>query len=135
MSTREYIISLAQSEVGNDDPTEYFVESLGFCPANYRQIAYCGIFCLAILRKAGVTNLKWIISKGFLFNLKTTTDPQIGDICYYNKHQHHAFIESIDSDLLHIINGNGTGGKVTRSVCPKNCVSAFYSIESLLTND
>ena len=91
--------------------------------------AWCGAFALWALHKAGVArNVFWQVGNGFLSHFPTTSNPQPGDIAYFNQYQHEAVISSVTSATVGLINGNGTGGKVTVSTVPRSSVTAFYNV-------
>jgi hypothetical protein len=130
LTKREEIITLMQSEIDKTDPREYFQEALGFIPVNYKSISWCGLICLAVLRRAKVTDWTWRVGLGFLYKLPITKDPQTGDIAYFLKFSHHAMVEEVRDDGIFIIAGNTPN--VSRSFITKDKVHAFYSIEPLL---
>jgi len=130
LTKREEIIFLAQSEIDKTDPQEYFSEALGFVPVNWRSISWCGIFVLAVLRRAKVTDWTWKVGMGFLWKLPITKDPQPGDVCYFTKFSHHAFCEEVTDEGVWVIAGNTPN--VSRSFVTRDKVHAFYSIEPLL---
>jgi hypothetical protein len=71
-------------------------------------------------------------ASGFLYRLPLTTTPKIGDIAYFTKNQHHGVIAGVHGSLLDVINGNGSGGKVTLSTIPMTSAAGIYSIQPLI---
>lgn len=119
-------VYFAKTQVGNSDSTKYW-QSAG-APALLGQ-AWCGAFTLWALHKARVaTNVMWQTGSGYLSHFPTTTTPQPGDIAYFNQYEHEAVVSSVTNDQIGLINGNGTGGKVTVSTVPKSSVTAFYNV-------
>lgn len=124
---RSLVAELALEEEGKTDPTEYWVES-GVAPPFPRH--WCGAFALTILHRAGLgRDVKWIVEKGFLYKLRTTLTPRVGDIAYFRANQHHAVVVGVDGSMVRLVNGNGVGGKVTVSTSLKGAVTTFYSIQ------
>jgi hypothetical protein len=68
----------------------------------------------------------------FSRKLPVTHDPKPGDLAYFDKpFQHHALVQSVDADGVHLIQGNyGTPGHVAESVTRK--VPVYYSIQALV---
>lgn len=123
---RWLVVYFASREVGNSSPLKYW-QSAG--ASQLLGQAWCGAFALWALHKAKVaTNVFWKTGSGFLSNFPTTLTPQSGDIAYFNQYQHEAVISSVTSDTVSLINGNGTGGKVTTSTVPRSSVTAFYNV-------
>jgi hypothetical protein len=135
MRTRHEVVAAAESQIGLSEPEPYWLAcnvDRPFPPA------WCGAFALWSLKRAGLACAwDWQIGRGFLWRLSLTSEPKIGDIAYFAKHQHHAvlsfyYLHALPSHV-DLINGNGAGGKVTRSVTRCADVTGFYSIERLLT--
>lgn len=133
---RDKLLQVAYAELGNSDPHRYWLEAFGSDPnTSKKHLAWCGIFCLCCLRKLELCSWMWVIGKGFLFRLRTTSSPQPGDIAYFDKpFQHHAFVQSVEGDKLNLIQGNyGTPGHVAESVCSITAKRPlFFSIEPLV---
>lgn len=132
---RESVVFAALSQVGNGDPKPYWDDVLP--GVNVGKADWCGAFALWALHQAGLAlDRKWVIGRGFLLvgshPLPQTTNPQPGDIAYFNKNQHHAIVEFVSTGAVQLINGNGAGGKVSVSTVPKSSVTAFFSIKPLL---
>lgn len=123
---RWLVVYFAKSQVGNSDALKYW-ESAG-APTLLGK-AWCGAFALWALHKAGVArNVLWQTGSGFLSHFPTTNNPQPGDIAYFNQYQHEAVVSSVTTSTVSLINGNGTGGKVTISTVPRSTVTAFYNV-------
>lgn len=138
INKRLAVVNAAMNEVGSNDTTKYWSQAApGAMIA--KGTSWCGAFALWALKQAGL-GLSWIWSfgtggkYGFLYHLPTTKDPQPGDIAYVDQpYQHHAIVHSVNLDgTVSLINGNGTGGKVSLSNTPKSHVTAFFSIEPLV---
>ena len=132
---RSAVVFAALSQVGNTDPKPYWDDVLPNTDVGHAD--WCGAFALWALHQAGLAlDRQWVIGRGFILvgpnPLPQTTDPQPGDIAYFNKNQHEAIIESVTPGAVQLINGNGTGGAVSVSTVPRSAVTAFYSIKSLL---
>lgn len=123
---RHAIVIVAKSQLGNSNALKYW-QSDGH-PELLGQ-AWCGAFTLWALHKIGVgTNVMWQPGSGYLSHFPITTTPKIGDIAYFDKYQHEAIVSSVNNDQIGLINGNGTGGKVSLSTVPKTSVRAFYNV-------
>jgi hypothetical protein len=122
---RALVDALARKYLGYSDPSSFW-ERCGV----HRPYppAWCGAFALSCLIEAELCEWPWLIGKGFLFRLPTTKSPEIGDISYFEKHQHHAVVGSGGQ----LINGNGVGGRVSLSIHDPSKVTAYYTIASLL---
>lgn len=99
---------------------------------------WCGAFALWCLHQAGVgLELFWEFGPphfGFLWNLRTTTTPQPGDIAYLDKpFEHHAIVVTVEGDNVHTIDGNqGAAAPIKTREVPLSHWTAFYSIAPLL---
>lgn len=133
-SRRAAVVTIAENELGSLDPRVYWADVMpNASPHDYPK-DWCGAFALWVLHQAGMAlDLEWKIGRGFLIpNLPQTTHPKPGDIAYFEHNQHHAIVSEVTSSSVGLINGNGAGGQVTRSIAPLNTVTAFFSIERLL---
>jgi len=101
---------------------------------------WCGAFTLWVLHEALGCDWSWEVGKGYLYRIKTTTDPDIGDICYMDKpYQHHAVLTAVGNDdkgMPFVISQDGNSGPAP-GMCleqwrPRNRWTAFYSIEPLI---
>lgn len=123
---RRAVVLVAKSQVGNSDATKYW-QSVGQ-PGLLGQ-SWCGAFTLWALHKVGVAkNVMWQVGSGYLSHFPITTTPQPGDIAYFDKYEHEAIVSSVNNDQIGLINGNGTGGKVSLSTVPKSSAKAFYNV-------
>jgi len=136
---RQKIVDAAEQELGDRDPDKYWAIVQPHMVGT--GAAWCGGFALWALKQAGLLpELDWTVGKGFIFKgnngapLPTTKEPKPGDIAYFNNLQHHAIVKEFDGKTLTTIDGNqGPGEKVTiRTRNPKD-VTAFFSIEPLLS--
>jgi hypothetical protein len=156
---RMSVVRAAESQLGFSNPEPYWLAcsvQRPFPPA------WCGAFALWSLKRAGLAcGWEWRIGLGFLWRLSLTHEPQMGDIAYFAKHQHHAVVVNriftfpdyftrgstlldVEQDekadpvelratMVDLVNGNGADGKVSASRCDVGDVTAFYSINRLLT--
>ena len=131
---RRAVVRAAVREPG-DKPrvAEYWKAALGHDGEHPPD--WCGALPLWALKRAGLArDLQWEVGKGFLYHLPTTSVPKPGDIAYFNKNQHHAIVQAVNSDgTVSLINGNGTQGHITQSRPNRSAVTAFYSIKPLIT--
>ncbi len=135
---RMSIVETALSEVGSSDASKY-----GAAPG----VDWCGIFDLWVYHRNGIlTDVEWAYAEdvsgdgkvdfGFLMvppkALPMTNSPEPGDIAYFNRNQHHAMVSEVRDDEVDLINGNGSGGKVTLSTVKRRDVTAFFSVAPYL---
>ena len=131
---RELVLWFAYSQLDQRDPSPYWLDAYGQLP-DVDTRAWCGVFDLWCLRQAGLTNWHWEAGKGFASRLHQTSEPQPGDVVYFDKpYQHHALLVKVDGDLLHLIQGNyGAPGRVALSIVSRRQKRPlFYSIAQLL---
>lgn len=136
---RRDIVNTALAELGSRDAAKY-----GAAPG----VDWCGIFVLWVYHQNDVLpHVRWAYAEdinrdgrtdyGFLmvppYALPQTRRPEPGDVAYFNRNQHHALVEAVRDNVVDLINGNGEGGKVTRSTVPISSVTAFFSIAPYLT--
>jgi hypothetical protein len=120
------------------NPADYWAISAQqrLTPAEIKELDWCGGFYLWALKMSGLAprSLFWKFDGTGIGSakLKATTDPKPADLAYFKKNQHHALIEAVDGDTIHLINGNGGGKGITRSSVSRKQVAGFYSVEPLL---
>ena len=140
LDVRELLVAYAETQLGNTDPTRYWMRVLGEVPipAPGKRIHWCGAFVLDCLHEVGLCDWPWIPVKGFLFRLgwKTTAHPKPGDIKYIaTKSRHHGLVTGGDDTWIDSIDGN-TGpapGVVSRQRKRRGEPNVFYySIERLV---
>ena len=135
-TARARVVAAAVSQLGQCDSRPYTEDALGVPGASSTE--WCGLFALWCLHRAGLAlDWRWSLDEhhpGFLFRLPVTGNPKPGDFAYYAEpYQHHQVVERLYGDgTFDGINGNGSGGCVTRSRGPCSHVSAFYSIDPIL---
>lgn len=89
--------------------------------------AYCGGFALWVLHRAGLfPGLPWEPGRGFCHRLPRTSNPQPGDIAYFDRLQHHAVVVGIDGDVVTTVDGNQPGIAIRKR--SRDEVTAFFSI-------
>lgn len=136
-SIRANIVRLALKEKQLPlDSTKYWRAVMKTAPEQMYNQNWCGAFHLWALKAAGLAkNVYWGFgdTPGFYYLLKTTSQPKPGDGAYFDKMQHQAIVKSVNHDgTVTLINGNGTGGKISISTTPKSNVRAFYSIQKFI---
>jgi hypothetical protein len=137
--TRAAILDVAALHLGVTDPSPFWADAFGSVPAKH--YAWCGVFALFCLRQAVGCTWLWSVASqksGFLFRLNRTTDPQPGDVAYFDQpYQHHALVQKVEGDRLYLIQGNyGTPGHVAESQCSISTKKpAFFSIGRLLDSE
>jgi len=133
LDARAHAVELARAEIGKGDPTPYWRDTLSN-PTPPFPHDWCGAFALWALHQAGIAvGVHWVIGKGFAGNLPQVKVPEPADIAYFDHFQHHALVDHVDdAGQVHLINGNGLGGKVTTSVDDPHKVTAFFSVAPLL---
>ncbi len=133
MTTRERVVEIARDELGNSDPKPYWRETLGFGWVGPFPPHWCGAFALYCLRRAGLTDWKWVVGKGFLYQLRRTQAPQPGDIGYLDQpFQHHYVVAEVGEHTLTSIDGNQGSPGVQERHRAVNGKSVFYSIQPLV---
>jgi hypothetical protein len=134
---RDLVNVIARAKLGLADPSPFWARCQ--VPRPFPP-AWCGGFALSCLIEAGLCRWPWLFAtatdkrSGFLYRLSPPRrrPDGIGDIAYFEKHQHHAIVGRIDGDSVELINGNGEGGRVSLSTKNVGDVTAFYSIGRLL---
>lgn len=120
------------------NPADYWdvAAEQSLSPAEVKSLDWCGGFYLWALKVAGVAppTVFWRFDGTGIGSakLRPTNDPKPADLAYFTRNEHHALIESVDGDTVHLINGNGGGKGITRSSVSRSQVAAFYSVEPLL---
>jgi hypothetical protein len=134
---RERVVQAALAEIPAPNPDKYWRDVLGPNYSGPFPPYWCGAFALWALHMAELgLKLRWIVGFGFLSNLRilpARESPKPGDIAYFKKLQHHAIVERVEGQMLHLINGNAAGGSISRSVVNRSEATAVYSIDSLLS--
>jgi hypothetical protein len=130
------VVACAENELDSTDPRPYWTDALGYIPEPMNRYAWCGVFALYCLRRAGLVDWKWIVGRGFVYKdgkqrLPIVTKPEPGDVAYFDQpYQHYAIVEAVGSDGVHVIAGNTPN--VSRSVVPAGRDVVYYSIANLL---
>lgn len=144
MNARDQIAAIAVAELGNADPSRYWLDVLDPpqakpVDANKKPLAYCGAGALWCLRKAGLCDWKWEPWRGFLYRLDKhqVRTPKVGDIAYRDKpYRHHAVVIGVGPTTVDTCDFNGTGGKVTINTgTPREKWTTFYSVAALVGDD
>lgn len=131
--SRERILEVAEGELGSKDEPGYWAAVLPGAPP-FPKGVWCGAFVLWVLREAGVTDRTWKLGQGFLLtnqgheNFPIIRNPQPGDVAYFDQpFQHHAIVERVEGDKVHLIAGNTASRDVARQTKPvKDAV--FFSV-------
>jgi hypothetical protein len=136
VSPRLRIAQYAQSQLGRASAAPYWQDVLPGVPPSGWPPDWCGAFALWAIHQAGLLRARpWLIGTGFLYDFPTTSNPQPGDIAYFDHNQHQAVVVAVLGNQISLVNGNGTRGAVSASTVDKSEVSAFYSIEPFLRDD
>ena len=142
---RDLIIQAAQSQLGNRDPNRYWKDV--WILGGPHPPHWCGGFTLWCLHQAKVAlDINWEFNPpyyGFLYRLPRTDKPLVGDIAYFQKHQHHAVVQAWDGELFWTIDGNATTS--AKDPLPPRVIEkeryiigsnvTFYSIKPWLPNE
>ena len=131
---RAKVIAAAKTQVGKADLPAYIADAAPQYAGEHPE--WCGIFALWALHQAGLAKgVQWKTALGFVEpqRLAHTTSPKPGDVAYFAAPwQHHALVESVRSDEVDLINGNGAGGKVSLSTSPLSKATTYYSIQKFV---
>lgn len=135
--SRQDVLDAAIAELGQPNLAKYWSEALGKPQAAPTKLAWCGIFTLFCLHKAGLAlDTHWVFGVGYLskLGLRLTRTPQPGDIGYRDQpFQHHFIVEAVDGSAVHSIDGNsGAHLSVNRCTHPNGSGCVYYSIGPLL---
>lgn len=130
---RNKIIKIIEKERAEPDTSKYWSGILKNSNPPYPK-HWCGGLALWALKKAGLAkDVNWEIGKGFLYKLKITKKPEVGDIAYFQKNQHHAVVKSINDDgTITTYDGNDIGGSIGMHNRDPKKVTAFYSIKKFI---
>ncbi len=134
---RQLVVEAARSQIGEQDPDQYWAVVQPQLMGNPKGISWCGGFALWALKQAGLAaDLVWHIGRGFaeVYRLPKVKVPEPGDIAYYDQpFQHHAVVDRVEGDTVFTIDGNQSPGE---SVLPRErnlkAATAYYSIQPLL---
>lgn len=93
-------------------------------------VSWCGIFAVWACKSHGVPLGNWKLGVGVSSMLKSTSDPQPGDIGYVDQpYQHHCIVAAVNGDSIVTIDGNsGVDSTVTENTHARKHFSAFYRI-------
>lgn len=113
--TRRAIVALAASEVGKSDPERYW--SIVSGPKGHPHTSWCAAFALWLLRTLGLVDWTYDDAGAWFYRLPATTEPGAGDLVFFPAagKRHLAVVERVSGKGLDLINGAGSGGKVSRS--------------------
>lgn len=128
---RQRIVEIAEGELGPQDPQKYWQAVIPGAEGQAFSGDWCGGFSLWVLHQAGLgVDVPWVIGKGYLFNLSTTSDPQPGDIAYMDQpYQHHAVVVDVSGGTATTVDGNQPGNTVKLKTRPVSAWTAFYSVQ------
>ena len=142
---RQQVVNVASREEGSTDSAKYWREAMpsaeGILGVGVMYPKHwCGAFTLWALRTVLGCDWQWAIGKGYLYRLRPTNDPDLGDICYMDKpYQHHAILTAIGTahdGTPFVISQDGNSGP-SPGMCleqwrPRRKWTAFYSIQPLI---
>ena len=130
-SGREDVVRLAMSELGRSDPGRYWEDVLS--PDETRpEHSWCGAFALWVLRTLGLTDWTYDRNGAWFYQLPGTKHPEPGDLAFMKGIRHLAIVAAVRDDSVDLVNGAGTGGKVTTSTVSRAAITEFRSIAPLL---
>ena len=150
IDARERLVAWALSQVGPQDPNTYYrVCAPQFADMGHEHDkSWCGIFCLAGLRVAGLCDWDWSDRRsepGFVWRLRAVAFPEKADIAVFEKGEsgktlwHHAIVRRLEGGVLYTVDGNtgfvapGEGVSLReRKMSAERGNVTFYSIASLL---
>jgi len=137
---RQRVANVASAEIDCSDAVRYWREALA--PGTPRPYPphWCGAFTLWALRVALGCQWHWEIGKGYLWRLKPTRDPDLGDVCYMDRpFQHHAILTAIGDTAdgrAFAISVDGNAGAPPTHVDEvwraREKWTVFYSIQPLI---
>jgi hypothetical protein len=141
---RQAVCNLASGEENSTDRIKYWREAMPNAEGHlgigvmYPK-EWCGAFTLWALRIALGCTWEWEVGKGYLYRLRITTTPDLGDICYMDRpYQHHAILTAIGTGEHgeYVISQDGNQGPFPSVVLEqwraRSKWTAFYSIEPLV---
>jgi hypothetical protein len=138
---RQAVVNRAAAEELATEASKYWKDVL---PSNWTgpyPRHWCGAFTLWVLRQELGCSWHWEVGRGYLYRLRRTTEPDLGDICYMDQpYQHHGLLTAIGLDAdgkPYIISQDGNSGDVPGGQCleqyrAREKWTAFYSIDPLL---
>jgi len=148
---RSRIVAAAIAELGNTDPSRYWVDVLDPPQANPRDgngkpLSWCGACHLYCIHQGApeTRRVKWIPGLGFVgpMKLRTTKTPRPGDTAYRAKGQHYATIIDVGDGWITTCDGNSVerdGCRIIRygvvakhERTPISEWTAFYDIGPLI---
>ena len=133
---RTRIVSIAASQIGQDNRPEYAADALGLTveqatAQGVNKLSWCGLFATWVLQQAGA-RVNWVLGKGVCWQLPRTANPQPGDLIYIDQpYQHHAIVARVERDTVFTIDGNSQGGVVAANERPRSTIDAFYDVTPL----
>ena len=135
---RQQVANVASAEEHSTDSVKYWREVLGHGPPFPPQ--WCGAFTLWTLHTVLGCDWHWEVGKGYLYSLRPTNSPDLGDICYMDKpYQHHAILTAVGAaqdGTPYVISQDGNSGPspgvVEEHWRSRSKWTAFYSIQPLI---
>lgn len=136
---RARVVEAARSQIGKPLLNEYLADAAPQYVGQHPE--WCGIFALWAIHQAGIArDVQWKTALGFVEveheggpagrDFPRTSSPKAGDIAYYDQpYQHHAVVAAVRGDVLDVINGNGSGSRVTASSPARSKATNYYSIQ------
>jgi hypothetical protein len=132
LSGRNAVVQIAENEVGQNDANKYWAAILP--PGSERpEHSWCGAFALWVLRAAGLTAWQYDNDGAWFYQLPWTDDPAPGDLAFIESKRHLGIVKSVNQDgTVTLINGAGTGNRVSVGPTARSNVTEFRSIAPLL---
>jgi hypothetical protein len=135
---RAQLLEVFRAELGAGRPDHYW----SLVGPSFVGKHWCGAMALWAMREVGLAEgVMWESDAarrryGFCFRLGrpiTLKEAKPGDVCYFNRYQHHALFVGMDSGMVATVDGNQSPPDRVRE-CKRlpSTVAAVYSIEPFL---
>lgn len=139
---RERVVAEARAHVGawSEADVDALWREVGVPEfvGHWHDKSWCGGYALRCLRRTlpVCATWTWRIGLGFLEvkGLPKVSLPEVGDIAYFAKNQHHAIVVGVGNGRVRLVNGNGMTAPVegiTENERPIADATTYYSIGRL----
>ncbi|HEY1282493.1 MAG TPA: hypothetical protein VGF22_22620 [Acidimicrobiales bacterium] len=119
------IFQTAAPGVWSDDVVKYYTgHEQGHLPS------WCGIFATYCLIQGGASVGTWQMGVGItgVGGVQQTHHPKAGDVGYFDAHQHHCIIASVDGDSIQTVDGNsGMDSEIITHSRSKSDFAGFFT--------